>query len=267
MVEIAHEAGIPPGVFNLIHGVGEVVGAALVTHEDIDRIGFTGSVDTARLIGQAAAKTITPVSFELGGKSPFIVFADADLNTVAQNIAGQYLNAGQLCIAGTRILVEKSISNDLLERVRKYATAIRVGDPRKAETQMGPLIHPEAFQRVSNFVERALADGAQALWGGKKHEFGELYYQPTMLTNVRQDMEIVQREVFGPVLTWQIFTDENELIEMANGTKYGLAAMLFTRNEEHARRISDKLVAGTVWVNCLYVRDLASPFGAVGILA
>jgi acyl-CoA reductase-like NAD-dependent aldehyde dehydrogenase len=261
MADIAHDAGLPPGVLNIVQGVGEDAGAALVAHEDIDRISFTGSTDTARIIGQAAARTITPVSFELGGKSPFVVFADADLEAAARTIAGQYNNAGQVCLAGTRILVENSAAEDLLNRVRRQVAQSRVGDPREAETRIGPLIHPEAFERVRGFVERALADGARPLWGGKQDTFGDLYFQPTMLTNVRQEMEVVQREVFGPVLTWQTFTDENELVEMANGTKYGLAAMLFTRDEKRAWRISDRLVAGTLWVNCFFVRDLAAPFG------
>ncbi|HUN51422.1 MAG TPA: aldehyde dehydrogenase family protein [Candidatus Sulfotelmatobacter sp.] len=261
MADIADEAGVPAGVFNLLQGIGEEAGAALVAHEDIDRISFTGSTDTARLIGQAAAKTITPVSFELGGKSPFAVFADADLDAAAQTIAGQYNNAGQVCLAGTRILVQQSIAADLLERVRRHVAASKVGDPRVAGTRIGPLIHPDAFRRVSGFVERALADGARPLWGGGRHEFGALYFQPTLLTDVRQDMEVVQREVFGPVLTWQTFADEDELVAAANGTKYGLAAMLFTRDEARAWRVADRLVAGSLWVNCFFVRDLAAPFG------
>src|SRR5262249_19677552 len=230
-------------------GIGEEVGAALVAHEDVDRISFTGSTDTARLIGQAAARTITPVSFELGGKSPFVVLSDADLDAAARTIAGQYNNAGQVCLGGTRIWVEKSIAEELMQRVRKEVAASKVGDPRDGTTRIGPLIHPDAIARVSGFVERAYADGAKPLWGGAKDSFGDLYFQPTMLTNVRQEMEIVQREVFGPVLTWQTFEDEQELIEIANGTKYGLAAMLFSSDEKRAWRIADKLVAGSLWVN------------------
>jgi acyl-CoA reductase-like NAD-dependent aldehyde dehydrogenase len=261
MADIAHDAGMPSGVLNLVQGIGEEAGAALAAHEDVDRISFTGSTDTARVIGQAAARTITPVSFELGGKSPFVVFADADLDAAARTIAGQYNNAGQVCLAGTRILVESSIAEDLLGRVRKQVAGSKVGDPREPQTKIGPLIHPEAFERVKGFVERALGDGARPLWGGKPDEQGGLYFQPTMLANVRQEMEVVQREVFGPVLTWQTFTDENAVVEMANGTTYGLAATLFTRDEKRAWRIADRLVAGTLWVNCFFVRDLAAPFG------
>jgi 5-carboxymethyl-2-hydroxymuconic-semialdehyde dehydrogenase len=261
MADIAHEAGVPAGVFNLVQGIGEEAGAALVSHPDIDRISFTGSTDTARLIGEAAARTITPVSFELGGKSPFVVFADADLDAAAKTIAAQYNNAGQVCLAGTRILVEKAAADDLLARVRAEVEKIKIGDPRQAGTKLGPLIHPDAFNRVSGFVERALADGARPLWGGKKHAHGELYFEPTLLTDVKQDSEIVQKEVFGPVLTWQTFSDEDELVEMANGTRYGLAAVVFTGNEERAWRVSKQLVAGSLWVNCFFVRDLRAPFG------
>jgi 5-carboxymethyl-2-hydroxymuconic-semialdehyde dehydrogenase len=261
MADIAHDAGVPAGVFNLVQGIGEEAGAALVSHPDIDRISFTGSTDTARLIGEAAARTITPVSFELGGKSPFVVFADADLDAAAKTIAGQYNNAGQVCLAGTRILVEQNIADDLLGRVRAEVAKTKVGDPREAGTRIGPLIHPVAFERVTGFVDRALADGATPIWGGKKHAFGDLYFEPTLLTNVRQDMEVVQREVFGPVLTWQTFRDESEVVELANGTKYGLAAMVFTRSEERAWRVSDQLTAGSLWVNCFFVRDLRAPFG------
>ena len=261
MADIAHEAGVPAGVLNVVQGIGEEAGAALVAHEGIDRISFTGSTDTARIIGHAAARTITPVSFELGGKSPFVVFADADLDAAAQTIAGQYNNAGQVCLAGTRILVERSIAEGLQGRVRKQVAASKVGDPREAGTKIGPLIHPDAFARVNGFVERALDAGAKPLWGGAPDSFGDLYFQPTMLTDVRQDMEVVQREVFGPVLTWQTFGDENELIELANGTKYGLAAMVFTSSQKRAWRVAERLVAGSLWVNCFFVRDLAAPFG------
>src|SRR5262249_16722289 len=139
--------------------------------------------------------------------------------------------------------------------------AIKIGDPRQADTKLGPLIHPDAFNRVSGFVERALADGARPLWGGKKHGFGDLYFEPTLLTDVKQDSEIVQKEAFGPVLTGHTFSDEDELVEIANGTKYGLAAMVFTKSEQRAWRVSKQLVAGSLWVNCFFVRDLRAPFG------
>ncbi len=241
--------------------IGEEAGAALAAHPDIDRLSFTGSTDTAKLIGQSTARSLTPVSFELGGKSPYIVCADADLDAAAQTAAGQYANAGQVCLAGTRLLVDASIADDFQKRFRAAAAHMTVGDPREKSTRVGPLITPEHYKRVEGFVDRALKSGVKPLWGGKRSSAGQLYFEPTLLDGARQDMEIVQREVFGPVLTWQTFRDEDELIELANGTHYGLAAMVFSKNEERAMRIASRVTAGTVWVNCFFVRELAAPFG------
>jgi acyl-CoA reductase-like NAD-dependent aldehyde dehydrogenase len=261
MADIAHEAGIPAGVLNVVQGIGELAGDALVNHGDLNRISFTGSTGTAQLIGQAAARSITPMSSELGGKSPFIVCADADLDAAAQTVAGQYMNAGQVCLAGTRVLVEKSIEAVFLAKVRDAASQMVVGDPRDASTRVGPLITKEHFERVAGFVARAKADGAEALWGGSPANFGDLYFQPTLFAHVDPAWEIAQQEVFGPVLTWQTFESDEEVIAVANGTKYGLAGVLFSQNEARAMRIASQVVAGTLWVNCFFVRDLAVPFG------
>lgn len=261
LADIADQAGIPPGVLNVVQGIGEVAGDALVNHADVNRISFTGSTDTARIIGQAAARSITPMSAELGGKSPFIVCADADLDAAAQTVAGQYINAGQVCLAGTRILVEAGIEQEFLAKVRATMAHMTVGDPRSPATRVGPLIHPEHFARVSGFVERAKAAGAEIMWGGGQDAAGALYYQPTMVTGVGLDAEISQKEVFGPVLTWQTFASDEEAIAIANGTEYGLAGTLFCGNEDRAMRIASQVVAGTLWINCFFVRDLAAPFG------
>lgn len=261
MADIAHEAGLPPGVLNVVQGIGEVAGDALVNHPDVDRISFTGSTDTAKIIGRAAASSITPLSAELGGKSPFIVCADADLEAAAQTVAGQYMNAGQVCLAGTRIMVEKKIEEQFLEMVRGAAAHMVVGDPRDKDTRVGPLIHKEHFERVAGFVERAKADGAVPLWGGSRANFGELYFEPTLFAHVTPELEIAQREVFGPVLTWQSFSSDDEVIELANNTRYGLAGTLFSRNEKRAMEIASRVTAGTIWVNCFFIRDLAAPFG------
>ncbi|HWA60286.1 MAG TPA: aldehyde dehydrogenase [Caulobacteraceae bacterium] len=261
MADIAHAAGVPAGMLNVVQGIGETAGDALVNHPDVDRISFTGSTDTARLIGQAAARSITPLSAELGGKSPFIVCADADLDAAAQTVAGQYMNAGQVCLAGTRIFVEKRIAEPFLEKVRAAAAHMAVGDPRDPATRVGPLITQEHFDRVAGFVERAKAAGAQALWGGSGANFGPLYFQPTLFAGVDAASEIAQREVFGPVLTWQTWESEDEVVAAANGTRYGLAGVLFSRDEARAMRIASRVVAGTLWVNCFFVRDLAAPFG------
>jgi acyl-CoA reductase-like NAD-dependent aldehyde dehydrogenase len=261
LADVARAAGLPDGVLNVVQGIGEEAGAALARHPDVDRTSFTGSTDTARLIGASAARTLTPVSFELGGKSPFLVFADADLDAAAQTVAGQYMNAGQVCLAGTRVLVERSVAEPLQAKLRAAVEALPVGDPREPATRIGPLITPEHFARVAGFVERALAAGVRPLWGARAHPRGGLYYEPTLLDGVRQDMEIVQREVFGPVLTWQTFADEEEAVALANGTRYGLAAMIYSRDEARATRVAARVVAGTVWVNCYFIRELAAPFG------
>ncbi|MAE95916.1 MAG: betaine-aldehyde dehydrogenase [Deltaproteobacteria bacterium] len=261
LADIAAGAGLPPGVLNLVQGIGEDAGAALARHPDVARISFTGSTDTARSVGRSAALNLCPVSFELGGKSPLLVFADADLDAAAQTVAAQYMNAGQVCLAGTRILVEAEIAEALRQKLAAAVAALRVGDPREPGTRMGPLIHPEHFARVSGFVERARAAGARAAWGGGRHEAGELYFEPTLLDGVERDSELFRKEVFGPVLSWHTFSDEDEAVELANDQEYGLAATLFSKSEERARRVADRVVAGTVWVNCYFIRELAAPFG------
>jgi len=260
--EIIAGAGLPPGVLNVVQGIGEEAGAALVAHPGLARISFTGSVETAQSIARAAAANLTPVSFELGGKSPFLVFADADLDRALETATYQYDNAGQVCLAGTRLLVEQTIADEFTERFLAGVAERRLGDPRDPDTDIGPLITREHLARVEGFVERAQADGAELVFGGRiSPELGGLYYEPTLFTNVRQEMEIVQKEVFGPVLTLQTFADEAEAVALANGTEYGLAATVFTRDDARAERLGERLVAGTTWINCFYARDLGAPFG------
>jgi betaine-aldehyde dehydrogenase/5-carboxymethyl-2-hydroxymuconic-semialdehyde dehydrogenase len=265
LAEFAHEAGLPPGVFNVVQGIGEEAGDALVKHKDVRRISFTGSPETARIIGRNAAANLTPVSFELGGKSPLLVFDDADLDLALYNMLDQYDNAGQVCLAGTRILVQESIADEMLRRMITGAAKLRQGNPMNAETQVGPLIHPEHLQRVQGFVQRAQADGATLVYGGRVNPslgaLGGLYYEPTLFTNVREDSDLWQREVFGPVLIFDTFKDEAEAVRKANATDYGLAAIIFTKDEAKAHRVGEQISAGLVWLNCFYVRDLAQAFG------
>jgi aminomuconate-semialdehyde/2-hydroxymuconate-6-semialdehyde dehydrogenase len=257
--ELADEAGVPPGVLNVVHGTGAEAGAPLTGHPDVDRVAFTGSPLTARTVYADAAAHLTPVSFELGGKSPFLVFEDADLDAAAATAAYQYDNSGQVCLAGTRLLVQSSALEPFLERFTARVGEIVVGDPRRPETTYGPLIHPVALERVTGHVQRAREAGARLVFGGES--LGGLYYPPTLFTDLPADAEILHREVFGPVLTLQEFADEDEAIRLANATDYGLAATVYTGSEQRAERVAAGVVAGTVWVNCFYVRDLETPFG------
>lgn len=262
LADLAAEAGIPAGVLNVVQGIGENAGAALVSHPGVRRISFTGSPETATLIGVAAAQHLTPVSFELGGKSPLIVCADADLDLALATAIGQYDNAGQVCLAGTRLLVDARIYPAFLTRLVAAIVGLRLGDPREPTTQIGPLITHEHLERVDGFVRRAVAAGATLVCGGRvSPQLGGLYYEPTLFADIPSGAEILRREVFGPVLTVQPFATDDEAVCLANDTDYGLAATLFTRDEARADRMASALVAGTVWVNCFYVRDLAAPFG------
>jgi aminomuconate-semialdehyde/2-hydroxymuconate-6-semialdehyde dehydrogenase len=259
LAELARDTRLPPGVLNVVHGTGAEAGAPLTGHRDVDRVAFTGSPQTARTVCADAARNLTPVSFELGGKSPFVVFDDADLDAAAATAAYQYDNSGQVCLAGTRLLVQAGIVGDFLERFRAEVERIRVGDPREEDTTYGPLIHPVALERVQGHVRRAREQGARLLFGGER--LGGLYYPPTLFTDVPEGAEILNREVFGPVLTLQTFAGDDEGIALANATDYGLAATIYTRSEERAGRAAAAIGAGTVWVNCFYVRDLETPFG------
>lgn len=262
LADYAQEAGLPPGVFNIVQGLGNSAGAALVAHPGVRRIAFTGSPATARSIGKAAAENITPVSFELGGKSPLVIFADADMEQAVETALRQYANAGQSCFAGTRLLVERSIADQFMERMSAGARKIVLGDPRRPETTIGPLITRVHIERVKGFVLRAVRDGARVVYGGNVAEnIGGLYFEPTLFADAPAGSEILKHEVFGPVLTFQTFETEEEAIALGNNTDYGLSATLFTGNEQRAQRVSAALSAGTVWVNCYSIRDLAAPFG------
>ncbi len=257
--ELADQAGLPPGVLNIVHGTGAAAGAPLTGHPGVDRVAFTGSPATARTVYTDAAANLTPVSFELGGKSPFIVFEDADLDAAAATAAYQYDNSGQVCLAGTRLLVQRPIVAEFRDRFDTHVQRIKVGDPREPDTTYGPLIHPVALERVTGHVERALASGAHLAFGGEP--LGGLYFPPTLFDDVPPEAEILQREVFGPVITLQTFDTEAEAVTLANSTDYGLAATIYTGSEDRAARVSANVTAGTLWVNCFYVRDLETPFG------
>jgi acyl-CoA reductase-like NAD-dependent aldehyde dehydrogenase len=268
LADCAHAAGLPAGVFNVVQGAGASTGAVLVSDPRLARISFTGSAATAKLVAQAAAANLVPCSLELGGKSAFIVLGgiaeestDA-LEQAAATAALMYRNAGQVCLASTRLLVHASVVGSFVQRLRFHVEKLKVGDPREPDTEVGPLIHPRQLERVHGFVQRAVAAGATLLWGGDVHEIGAQYYQPTLLSGVEQASEIVQNEVFGPVLTLQTFQTDAECIALANGTDLGLGGVCYGP-VAHATDIALAVRTGFIWVNSFGIRDLAAPFGGI----
>jgi acyl-CoA reductase-like NAD-dependent aldehyde dehydrogenase len=265
LADLAEEAEMPPGVLNIVQGIGDEVGAALVSDRRVRRISFTGSPETGRHIGVAAARNITPFTAELGGKGPLVVFADSDLDAAAKKAAGQYDDAGQVCLAGTRLLVEASVSREFMELFNAYTDKHVLGDSRNPATTISPLIHPDHLARVEGFVSRARDAGDRVLRGGERWKDDGLWYEPTLIEPKDNYSEVVQREVFGPVLTFQTFADEQEAIALANSTEYGLSGIVYTGSEERAHRVGSAIRAGTVWVNTFLVRDLTAPFGGCRI--
>jgi betaine-aldehyde dehydrogenase/5-carboxymethyl-2-hydroxymuconic-semialdehyde dehydrogenase len=263
LADLAEEAGLPPGVLNVVQGIGEEAGAALVAHPLLRRVSFTGSPETGRHIGVAAAGNLVPFTAELGGKGPLIVFEDADLDAAAAKAAGQYDDAGQVCLAGTRLLVQASVRDAFLERFHAAVDAHVLGDPRDDATTIAPLIHPDHLARVEGFVARARESGQRIVRGGRRLE--GLFYEPTLIEPGSNDAEVVQREVFGPVLTVQTFAGEDEAIALANSTRYGLSGIVYTGSMGRAERVGRGVRAGVVWVNTFLVRDLTAPFGGMGI--
>jgi betaine-aldehyde dehydrogenase/5-carboxymethyl-2-hydroxymuconic-semialdehyde dehydrogenase len=264
LADLAAEAGLPPGVLNVVQGIGEEAGAELVSHPLLRRISFTGSTETGRLIGAAAAANVVPFTAELGGNGALLVFADADLDEAVRIASLQYDDAGQVCLACTRLLVQREVADAFLEGLRQAVDAHVVGDPRSGQTTISPLIHAEHLARVEGFVERAAAAGDDIVWGGRRADLGGLYYEPTLVLPRSNESEIVQREVFGPVLTLQTFEDEDEAVALANSTAYGLSTSIQTTSPERAERVGRAIRAGTVWVNSYLVRDLTAPFGGMG---
>jgi len=264
LAELTFEAGFPPGAYNLVQGIGDEVGAALVADPRVRRITFTGSPKTARHIGKAAAENIVPFTAELGGKGPLIVFADSDLDAAAHRAAWQFDDSGQVCLAGTRLLVQESIREEFLLKFHEHVDALVLGDSRDAATNIGPMVHPDHRAAVHGFVERARAGGDTIMRGGQPRS-DSLHYEPTLIEPLSNNSEVVQHEIFGPVLTFQTFADEAEAIQLANSTVYGLSALIFTTSAERAERVGRSLRCGLVWVNTFLVRDLTAPFGGTGI--
>lgn len=261
MAELALEAGFPPGVVNVLPGYGET-GAAIVKHPDVDKIAFTGSYETAQRIMADAAPTLKRLTFELGGKSPNIIFADSDLDAaVAGAEFGLFFNQGQCCCAGSRVFVEEAIHDEFVERVVERARQRRLGDPFDPETTQGPQVDADQFRKIMDYIERGKRAGAECLTGGRRFGDRGFFVEPTVFDQVSDDMDIATDEIFGPVMSVLSFRDVDEVIERANKTFYGLAAAVWTRDVAKAHHIANSVRAGTVWINCYDVFDAAAPFG------
>jgi phenylacetaldehyde dehydrogenase len=258
---IMADAGLPPGVVNVVTGFGETAGAALAAHDDVDKIAFTGSTEVGKLIVQAAAGNLKKLTLELGGKSPNIVFDDADAGAVEGAANAIFFNHGQCCVAGSRLFVQRDRFDEVVEGVVTIAKSIRLGPGMDPGTQMGPLVSDEQLRRVTGYLDSGAADGATTVTGGGRHGDQGYFVEPTVLTNTRPDMKVVREEIFGPVVVAAPFSDLDEIAAVANDSEYGLGAGIWTKDISKAHALAKKLRAGTVWINCYNVFDAALPFG------
>src|SRR5262249_39244582 len=249
------------GVINVLNGFGETTGAAIVNHPDIDKIAFTGHVDTAKIIQKAAADTLKRCTFELGGKSPNVIFADADLDqAVAGAFHAIYFHGGQCCTAGSRLFVEQKIHQDFVERLAEKSKERKLGDPLDAGTEQGPQVSKEQQDKILGYVELGQKQGATLLTGGNRFGDKGFFVEPTVFATVKDEMAIAKDETFGPVVSVLPFKSVDEVIERANKTSYGLAAGVWTRDLDKAHRYAREVKAGTIWVNCYHVVDTTTPF-------
>ncbi|MDX1963876.1 MAG: aldehyde dehydrogenase family protein [Pirellulales bacterium] len=262
LARLAQKAGIPDGVINVVPGYGPTAGAALVKHPGVDKIAFTGEHRTAQIIMQDAAATLKRLTFELGGKSPNIVFADSDLDAAAAGAHfGLYFNQGQCCTAGSRLFVEDKVYDKMVDKIAAMNTNRKIGDPLDPETEQGPQVDQAQFDKIMHFVGLGKQEGAKLVTGGQRHGEKGFFVQPTLFTEVKDEMAIARDEIFGPVLSVLRFKDVDDIIKRANNTCFGLAAGVWTRDVAKAHLLSHKIRAGTVWVNCYEVFDTAAPFG------
>jgi 5-carboxymethyl-2-hydroxymuconic-semialdehyde dehydrogenase len=264
--EIMTEAGVPDGVFNIVHGIGEQAGAALVAHPGVPRISFTGETTTGQVIMRSAADNLKALSMELGGKSPCVIFADADLDAAIDSaLFGVMSLNGERCTAGSRILAEREVYDTVVARLTERAARVRVGDPSDPGTEIGALVHPEHYERVMSYVRLGAREGARLVAGGRRPAGlpAGNYLAATVFADVKPSMRIFQEEIFGPVACVTPFESEQEAVELANATRYGLAAYLWTSDLRRAHRVASLVESGMTWVNSHNVRDLRTPFGGV----
>jgi aldehyde dehydrogenase (NAD+) len=262
MARLAQKAGIPDGVINVVAGYGPTAGAALVEHPGVDKIAFTGEGTTARIIQKAAAASMKRLTFELGGKSPNVIFADADLDAAIQGAHfALYFNQGQCCCAGSRLYVEQKVYDEVVDRIAEKNKSTKIGDPFDPETQQGPQVDQAQFDKILKYVDYGKQDGAKCVTGGKRHGSKGYFVEPTLFANVTDDMRIAREEIFGPVMSALKFKNADEIIKRSNDTNFGLAAAVWTRDVAKAHRYAKEVLAGTVWVNCYDVFDAAAPFG------
>ncbi|MCM2374478.1 aldehyde dehydrogenase family protein [Aporhodopirellula aestuarii] len=260
--ELITEAGIPEGVVNIVTGFGETAGAALASHDDVDKVAFTGSTEVGKLIIHAAAGNLKKVTLELGGKSPNVIYDDADIDTAVAGAADAiFFNQGQVCSAGSRLYVQRGIYDEVVAGVSEIATNMKLGSGFDPDTQMGPLVSREQFERVSGYLRAGMTEGAEAAAGGAVVDRAGYFVQPTVLKNASPEMSIVREEIFGPVVAAMPFDNDREIATQANDSTYGLAAGIWTRDISKAHRLARTVKAGTVWINCYSIFDAALPFG------
>jgi aldehyde dehydrogenase (NAD+) len=262
MARLAQKAGIPDGVINVVPGYGPTAGAAIVKHPGVDKVAFTGELATAKIIQREAAETMKRLTFELGGKSPNVIFADADLEAAVEGAHfGLYFNQGQCCCAGSRLFVEERIHDEVIDRLKEKNQDRKVGDPFDPQTQQGPQVDEAQFDKILKYVEYGKKDGAKMISGGKRVGDKGYFVEPTLFAGVTDDMRIAREEIFGPVLSVLKFKNVEEIIRRSNNTNFGLAAAVWTRDVAKAHRYAASVRAGTVWINCYDVFDAAAPFG------
>lgn len=262
MARLAQKAGIPDGVINVVPGYGPTAGAAVVRHPSIDKVAFTGETSTAQTIMHESVATLKRLTFELGGKSPNIIFADSDLDAAAAGAHfGLYFNQGQCCCAGSRVFVEDKVYDKFVDKVASMNTSRKLGDPLDPSTEQGPQVDRTQMEKILKYIDLGKQQGAQMVSGGKRHGEKGFYVEPTLFADVKDDMAIATDEIFGPVMSVLRFRDMDDLIKRANNTMFGLAAAVWTRDVGRAHTFAKALKAGTVWVNCYDVFDAAAPFG------